>query len=261
MASWDYGGHHFDQTEFEELDLEQCAQNGCLVVIRPNIDDEDDVPEDPDYVPPVEDDRDEPEEYHSEYESSEAMSICDEDDVECRGSDNGSERIEFDGDYSAWLARTLHPRVGLRGEPVGSHVHLNTDCPNEKVLPIESSDFIKEHEPENLEHIPSRTCTDTTAYSGFAISLEEMRGCRTVQCLVHKSEAERSWEPNEIHEDWETSEDWFLSGLCDGRSADDDFSEVWPAQRGVSYVDANNVNFDVSRSFQTRRIPKFGSSP
>ena len=44
---------------------------------------------------------------------------------------------------------------------------------------------------------------------------------------------------------------WFLSGLGDGRSADDDFSEVWPAQRGVRYVDANNVNFDVSRSFQT----------
>lgn len=202
--------------------------------------------EDPDYVPPEEGDCNEPFEYDSAYESDNSMSISEDDDGDS-DSDPDTENKDAEVDYySDWLAETLNPQARFSGEPVGRFGFLNQRCRNESVFPIKST-TLSDYDPEELEHIPSRACTEANAYSGFAISLEEMKGCRTAQCLVHKS-AIRDPSPRiEFHEPWEASEDWFLSGLCDGiPSRDCDNPKVWPAQGGVDRPRAENVNFDVS---------------
>jgi hypothetical protein len=80
----------------------------------------------------------------------------------------------------------------------------------------------------------------------FSISLEEMIGYRTAQCLVHKSAIQDPSQYIKSYEPWEVSEDWFLSGLCDGMpSRDCNYPEVWPAQGGVEEPQADNINFGV----------------
>ncbi|MCP6135073.1 hypothetical protein NL393_38435, partial [Klebsiella pneumoniae] len=72
------------------------------------------------------------------------------------------------------------------------------------LIPITSSELPEDCSPEDLEHIPAPTCGQPNAYPGSAISVAEMRGCRTAQFLVHKSQTEGTWKPDGLHEDWET---------------------------------------------------------
>jgi hypothetical protein len=207
--------------------------------------------EDPDYVPPDEDDYSDPREYDSEYESTDSMSISEEEDADSDSTPGyGNKYPEVDY-YLDWLAETLNPQARYSGEPVGHFGFSNQRCRNESVFPIEST-TLSDHDPEELQHIPSRTCTEANAYSGFAISLEEMRGCRTAQCLVHKSAIPDPSQRIDYLEPWEVSGDWILSGLCDGiPSRDCNYPKVWPAQGGVHKPRAENVNFDVSCLSQT----------
>lgn len=223
------------------MDLENCARNGCFAAISYPKDDEDDMLDDPDYVPgPEEGDYAGPGEYDSEYESS----TSGEDDDPDRDDETNDPEVDC---YSTWLAKTLDPHARFSGEPIGKFGYSNQPCRDESVFPLQSTTLSDGYDPEELEHIPSRTCTEANAYSGFAISLEEMRGCRTAQCLIHKSEIQGSSQHIDFSEPWEVSEDWFLSGLCDGMpSRDCDDPYVWPAQGGVDHPRAENINFDVS---------------
>jgi hypothetical protein len=216
-------------------------------VIKYPKDDEDDMHEDPDYVPPDDVDYDEPGEYDSEYESHDSMSISDEDNAD-RESDPNNEIEDSEVDlYSDWLAKTLDPQVKFSGEPVGHVGALNKLRSNESVFPIRPTTLSDGYDPEELEHIPGRTCTEAKAYSGFAISLEEMRGCRTAQFLIHKSVIQDPSQRVQYLEPWEVSEEWFLSGLRDGMpSRDENYPYVWPARGGLNQPRADNINFDVS---------------
>lgn len=237
LASWDYTGSQCDEPGVDEVDsLEQCARNGCVVAVKyPKGDgDDDDALNDPDYAP--EDSDEEPYEYDSDHDSdsSDAMSV-----------DEGSTTTDT---YRDFLSSTLDPQDRFDGEPVGNFGYSNTNTcgRTETILPITCDEIPGGHDPEVLEHIPGPTCTEANAYSGHRITLEEMRGCRTAQFLVHKSSAKGKWKPDGLHEPWEASQDWFLSGVCDGmESRDMGFPTVWPARGGVESPRADNVNFDV----------------
>ncbi|BCS29628.1 F-box protein [Aspergillus puulaauensis] len=146
--------------------------------------------------------------------------------------------------YQDFLSSTLYPQNELYGEPIGNfgYSNTNTGTRNETIIHIAEEEIPAEYEPEELEHIPSLTCTEANAYSGHRIALEEMRGCRTVQFLVHKSCAKGGWKPDGLHEPWEISEDWFLGGVCDGLSRDG-YPDVWPARGGVETPATDNMNF------------------
>lgn len=196
----------------------------------------DDPANDPDYV--LEEDSDEdPYEYDSDHDSTDAMSV-DEDEGNTTTTDA----------YRDFLSSTLYPQNELYGEPIGNFGYSNTNtCTrNETIIHIAEEEIPAEYEPEELEHIPSLTCTEANAYSGQRITLEEMRGCRTVQFLVHKICAKGGWKPDGLHEPWEKSEDWFLGGVCDGLSRDG-YPDVWPARGGVETPATDNMNFVVSR--------------
>ena len=60
------------------------------------------------------------------------------------------------------------------------------------------------------EHIAGPGCVSENGYSGYRISLEEMKGCRAIQCLVSK---DSSWTPEDDDEDFEIKGAHFLTGI------------------------------------------------
>ncbi|PYH45900.1 uncharacterized protein BP01DRAFT_422949 [Aspergillus saccharolyticus JOP 1030-1] len=223
-----FGGEDGLGTDPADLDLAACAEKGCVFALRP--------PDDPDDDQQAE----EPYESDSDYDSSDAMSLPDDNNSNHLQTPSTDEAL-----YHTFLSNTLrtaNPR-DYAGEPVALFAAATTKQTDTLIpIPIPSA---PESPPDDLEHIPAPTCgSDPTAYPGSAISLAEMRGCRTAQFLIHKSQAAEPWRPDGLHEDWEVTGDWFLSGLCDGmRSRDCGFPDVWPARGGVRTVRADNVTF------------------
>ncbi|KAL2867778.1 uncharacterized protein BJX67DRAFT_352248 [Aspergillus lucknowensis] len=239
LASWNYMGRVCDGPAPEELDLEECAQSGCCFVVSYPSDERDDVVEDPDYTPGEDLDDDEPFEYDSDHDSADAMSLDEEQEA-----DEGNSMSDA-GPYHDFLSRVLYPQDRFSGEPVGGFENSNTRSRIETVIPVTSDNFPDGYEPYELEHIPAPNCPRVNGYSGHVISLEEMRGCRTAQYLVHKRVAGGDWQPDGFHEDWEVSEDWFLSGVSDGiPSRDMDFPRTGFERGGVQDINADNVNYD-----------------
>ncbi|KAJ5667760.1 uncharacterized protein N7477_006330 [Penicillium maclennaniae] len=237
LASWDYAGGQDDYPPVDEVeDLLECAKKGCCIAVKqPRDEPENDLAEDLDYVPQK--DTEDELEYDSEHDSSDVMSLDDEQE-----DDDGDENMDDADSYQDFLARTVIPQK-FRGEPVGNLAYSNNR--NEIILSITSDDVPEGYDTTELEHIPGPTCEEARAYSGHAISLEEMRGCRTAQFLVHKDTSSEPWHPDGLHETWELSESYFLSGLCDGMASRDCSDQhVSPMRGGYGIVRADNINFD-----------------
>ncbi|KAF7590767.1 hypothetical protein BBP40_002383 [Aspergillus hancockii] len=239
-AAWDYTGSHAGPME-EPMDWYDCAKNDCSYAVLAEgtgSEEEDDDPvNDPDYDP-EEENMYEPYEYDSDHETVDDMMLDEpqEDNV----GENQDRDLESQW-YSDWLS-TLPPPEKRVGEPIWI-----SDQPQKKYVcfPVpKDGDMLDIEQAGPVEHIPGPNCTSENAYSGRKISLQEMRGCRTVQCLIHKGSTER-WMPDALEQDWELSGDYFLSGLCDGMpSRDMCHPRVYPAKGGVLEPRAENVTFD-----------------
>ncbi|KAH7176784.1 hypothetical protein EDB81DRAFT_773570 [Dactylonectria macrodidyma] len=88
----------------------------------------------------------------------------------------------------------------------------------------------------NLEHIAGPECLFEPVlgggYSGHNISLQEMAGCNTVQCLVRKTP---NWEPEDGDEEFEKAGAFFLSGLSDYMpNRDGPLPSVFPVRHGCT---------------------------
>jgi hypothetical protein len=82
------------------------------------------------------------------------------------------------------------------------------------------------------EHIAGPDCKLTTGYSGYRITAEEMRGCRTFQLLCPKREG---WKPEPGDEDFEKDPRvrYFLSGVADGVDSKHPWNNVFvPSRHG-----------------------------
>jgi hypothetical protein len=66
--------------------------------------------------------------------------------------------------------------------------------------------------PGSWEHIAGPSCQNTGGYSAHRITVEEMRGCTTFQCLIHKH---MGWKPAPDDQEIELGGAYFLSGLSD----------------------------------------------
>ncbi|KAI6773007.1 hypothetical protein HG530_003965 [Fusarium avenaceum] len=105
---------------------------------------------------------------------------------------------------------------------------------------------IKSAEPDvdggAWEHFPGPECANETAYNGNYISVEAMRGCKVLQCLVRKP---KDWQPEPDDEPFEISGTHFLSGLGDGMpSRDSSYPEVFPERHGEVNPAAENGMWD-----------------
>lgn len=246
FAQWDYMGNP-SNLGVDEVDLEECAQKGCAMAVMYSSSAEnlykDDAVNDPDYIADHTDDSTNGYEYDSDYESTDAMSHIDSDD----DAHDEDRKIQW---YHDWLSTTLDLSESRRGEPIRILSKLASKQRTELSFPVTLDGIPDGYTEEQLEHIGGPNCTEENAYSGYAISLEEMRGCRTAQFLVHRNQSRGNWRPDSMCEEWELSQPWFLSGLTDGMASRDmGPDEVFPARGGVSMPWADNINFDVSEDF------------
>jgi hypothetical protein len=113
-------------------------------------------------------------------------------------------------DYgSAEVQDIFHPRFDYAGiERIGENYNEEEECDQEPVL----EDLIA----QKLEHIASPGCVNRNGYNGYNISVDEVAGCRTLQCLARKSLFEDCTKEPEIDdEQFEQEGEFFLTGLSD----------------------------------------------
>jgi len=88
------------------------------------------------------------------------------------------------------------------------------------------------------EHVAGPGCVYGRGYTGHQISVEEMEGCRAVQCLARKEE---DWKPEDDDQNFERDSGYFLTGLGDGSPDEAPLDEISPARHGVDEILPNNL--------------------
>lgn len=85
----------------------------------------------------------------------------------------------------------------------------------------------------DLEHVAGAGCYSGRGYCGYRISVEEMIGCRAIQCLLKK---EKDWKPEQDDQDFELQSDYFLTGIGDGSPDEAPADNLKPVRHGVTEV-------------------------
>ena len=88
------------------------------------------------------------------------------------------------------------------------------------------------------EHIAGPGCVSESGYSGYRISLEEMKGCRAIQCLVLKH---TSWWPEDDDEDFEVEGRHFLTGIGDGSPGSELLENIDPVRHDTANILVANL--------------------
>ncbi|KAI1875069.1 uncharacterized protein JN550_002498 [Neoarthrinium moseri] len=227
-SGWDYSGYstggfihrHSKSSRF-------CPpSSGCMVVVRGPVkapecaiaDDE----EDDDYVhrPSAELD---PYEYDSHHESEPENDTTDGDD-DTRSCSSGASET-YRAFVQSLASPAAHPEV-----MIPEH-----DAPEDEAM--------------TYEHIAGGPACEWNrhsyvegAFNGHAISVEEMRGCTTLQCFVPKDD---DWESGSDDQEFETSGKFFLSGLSDhSPSRDMAWPSVYPSRHDCDQPCADNSFYD-----------------
>ena len=102
---------------------------------------------------------------------------------------------------------------------------------------------------EAREHIAGPGCISTAGYSGYRITLEEMKGSRVVQCLAKKKE---SWQPEHDDQDFELKSDYFLTGQGEGSPDSELLRDIKPIRHGVEQTYINNSPVSTINGVLTR---------
>lgn len=222
----------------------ECGpDSGCCIALRApdnekrtEEDDERQDDSDSDYEYQSQEE-DEAYEYESDASASEP-----EQGVEMDAGDESEEDMSPQGDsmnLRTWLA--LRSERGRKQD-----VFLPLPQANRKSRTArkggDASDGSLNH--NHMEHIAGPGCRDNRGYHGFAISFEEMNGCKTLQCLERKT---NTWMQQPDDQDFERDSNYFLSGLCDRMpSRDIDCPRVTPARHGLTMPRADNIVWMVS---------------
>ena len=89
------------------------------------------------------------------------------------------------------------------------------------------------------QYVAGPGCVSRSGYSGYRISVEEMRGCRAVQCLMRKEEG---WVEEEEYQDFEGESGYFLTGLGDGSPDETPLEDISPVGHAIADVWISNVD-------------------
>ncbi|CAH0046505.1 unnamed protein product [Clonostachys solani] len=100
---------------------------------------------------------------------------------------------------------------------------------------------LEDGDPVMLEHIAGPECESESGYNGHHISVEEMRGCNTMQGLILKHP---DWKPEDGDEEFERSGRYYLTGLHDANTNMDSYDPCTPTRHGCSSVSPAFENDD-----------------
>lgn len=117
--------------------------------------------------------------------------------------------------------------------PVCIDDKTETGCQN-----VERDGMFGNDENVGIEHIAGAGCTRGSGYNGNMISLQEMKGCRAIQCLMKK---EAGWQPEADDEDFELESEYFLSGIGDGSPDESSLSDLSAVRHGVVDILVSNL--------------------
>lgn len=107
----------------------------------------------------------------------------------------------------------------------------------EYICGISSGCHLKWHgNSDTYEHIAGTGCSSTQGYSGHRILLEEMEGCRAIQCLVTNKTPDYPYESEEDDEDFERETAYFLTGIGDGSPDEAPLVHIQPPRHGVDQL-------------------------
>ncbi|CAG9997005.1 unnamed protein product [Clonostachys byssicola] len=134
---------------------------------------------------------------------------------------DGTESIAGNSSYNP---HSLHPTEEMYYRRVKNHP--------EEVRPQIWARLIGGN-PVRLEHIAGPDCESESGYNGHLISVEEMRGCNTMQGLILK---DPDWEPEDGDEEFERSGRYYLTGLQDANTNLDAYDSCTPTRHGCYSV-------------------------
>ncbi len=105
------------------------------------------------------------------------------------------------------------------------------------------------------EHLAGPGCASTRGYSGHRISLEEMKGCRAIQCLLKKGD---DWQPEPDDQDFELKSNYFLTGIGDGSPDEEPLMDIDPVRHGADeLLLANCVDVSFVLTFWGVQVSRF----
>jgi len=96
------------------------------------------------------------------------------------------------------------------------------------------------------EQVAGPGCRLTNGYNGNTISVEEMKGCRAVQCIVKKP---KDWKPESDDQDFELESGYFLTGFGEGSPDTEPLEIITPPRHGVMDILISNYEFDACSPF------------
>ncbi|PVH82594.1 hypothetical protein DL98DRAFT_586197 [Cadophora sp. DSE1049] len=98
-------------------------------------------------------------------------------------------------------------------------------------------------EDGDAEHLAGPGCYSGSGYCGYRISLEEMSGCRALQCMIKKGE---EWEVESDDQEFEKTSNYFLTGVSDGSPDEAPAMDLKPVRHGVEEIWVSNIMHDFS---------------
>lgn len=144
-----------------------------------------------------------------------------------------------EGDCSL-VCRTLDALVRTDGPMHNLRTFKDDDLKDEEVLPL-STTYAVVDKPYPMtpgyEHIAGPGCRSIRGYHGDKISVEEMRGCTTVQCLMPKEE---DWKPRHDDLDFEKESTYQLTGLAGYMPSGGSMLDLWPIRNHLDGISADN---------------------
>jgi len=97
---------------------------------------------------------------------------------------------------------------------------------------------------DDLEHLAGPGCSWSGGYSGYNISVQEMAGCRAIQCLLSKHMVP-GWKPEPDDQEFEFETGYFLTGTGDGSATDGELNRAHPVRHDAETFWARNFMSDV----------------
>jgi hypothetical protein len=204
------------------------------------------------FLEDYDEDADESYEYASDSDD-EPLEFDSEDELsDFEPDDEVGDEEDVDGAFSEYyltLLRNLAPRGQKKAKPEVFYPLVHKEGFEEALWERERGNYEPEvmvEAPQEInlvgvEHVAGIDCKDERGYSGYNITVEEMKGCCNYQCLAYKGP---NWSPEPDDQDFELESECYLTGIGDRfPSRDMNYPHAVPARHGWDQDHADTYNY------------------